>query len=759
MKVIIDLQILQTPARFRGMGQYLASLLEALNSQPDFMQVDDLRLLLTSKLPIERDLKSKIRSLLPKAEITELPLLTLDDEPNTQRASQENRRIITDWVVIEELGAAVFCIPSVFQTEIYPVFPAGVKKCMLAYDVIPLQLQSSYAPVMRWDDYLFRFGEMYASDSVLCISKTTSNALQVYAGVPANKLQVINGGPASLPKAKKPTFKVPSKYILMPTGNDLRKNNHNAIAGFDLFNQTEDNQYTLVVTSYFTDKEIQSFSNLTDKIIFTGSVKDNELAWLYQHCDAVLFPSTLEGLGMPLLESLIYGKPVAASRIDVFEEISEEVPYYFNPFDPTSISRALAATQHDPGLANRHKQYGSILKIYSWEESAKGMLQAFEILDKQTGSNQVKKKVAVLCPLPSGISAVGKFAAEMHPVLAEYADVDYYFEPPTYNKELRPNIIGAFTKNWHVAHFNQKKYEQYEGVIYHIGNGNHHSVTMSCALTMPGVVVLHDLNIEGIYSDLLKTKKIDKNRYQLEIELNKRGSEKSKFITSVVNRQKAVVVHSDYSEEVVSKIIQKNSATKIIRANLPTHTPKFLIDVQRREGQFVIGLAGILANIKGLEVIEKIAQNPVFKHDKIMLFGLNFAEPGSLDRLRRFPNVDVQTDISDYEFQEKLKELSVFVNYRTHYQGEASSATLEAMRYGIPVMVRADFGWYSELPDEAVVKVSSEEDIIKRLSELKKHPSALKKISIAARLATEATFTCENYVARLMIAIEGENEA
>ncbi len=758
MKLIIDLQILQTPARSRGMGQYLVSLIEALNKQPAFKQVDTTQLILTSKLPIEKELIGKIKAVLPKAEIIELPLLTLDNESNTERGMHANQLIVNQWLAINELQGAIFCIPSVFQTEIYPVFPREVKKCLLAYDVIPLQMHATYSSVMRWQDYLYRFGEMYKADSVLCISKTTSNALQVYAGVPAQKLEVINGGPASFPKPVKPEQEIPTKFILMPTGNDLRKNNQNAIQGFDIFNQSEENGYSLVITSHFTDSEKKTLSNLAPGIIFTGSVKDEELAWLYKNCEAVLFPSTLEGLGMPLLEGLVYDKPVAASRIDVFEEISEEVPYYFNPFDPVSISRALTDSIHDPGISNRRKKYESILKKYSWAESAEDMIKTLEMLDKKEAPTETRKKIAVLCPLPSGISAVGKFVAEMHPVLAEYADVDYYFELPTYAKELRPNIIGSFAPNWHISHFNRHKYKQYDGVIYHIGNGNHHSVTMTCALTMPGVVVLHDLNIEGIFDDLLKTKKIDKKRYGIEVELNKRGSTKSKFITSLVNQQKAVIVHSDYAQEAVKKDLLKDSAVQVVRASLPTHTPKYLIDVHRREGQFVIGLAGILANIKGLEVIERIAGDPQFARDKIMLFGLNFAEPGTLDRLRRLPNVEVETDLSDYEFQEKLKEISVFVNYRKHYQGEASSATLEAMRYGIPVIVRSDFGWYRELPDQSVIKVDNEEAITSELAGLKKNPELLKSIGQNARATTEKDFSAEAYVAQLLKAVGGEDE-
>ena len=753
MKLVIDLQILQTPARFRGMGQYLVSLVEAFQSQPSFGEIEEVHFLFTDNLPIEQSLTAKVKQLLPDAQISALPLLTLNDEDNTQQALNENKNIVDEWISSKKLENSVFCIPSIFQTEIYPVFPSQPRKCALAYDLIPLQMHARYSCVMRWKDYLYRFSEMYAAEVVLCISKTTSNAMQIYAGVPATKLKLINGGPATFPKPQKPNFEIKGKFILMPTGNDIRKNNHNAIVGFDLFNQAEGRDYTLVVTSHFTDSEVRSLSDLSPNIVFTQTVKDEELAWLYKNCAAVLFPSTLEGLGMPLLEGLVYDKPVVASRIDVLEEISEKIPYYFNPFDPVSISKSLDTALYDLDFKNRQKDYAEIIKTYSWDQSASLMMEALAELDRSKKTVNNKKTIAVLCPLPSGISAVGKFVAEMHPALAELADVDYYFEPPTLTKELRPNIIGVFAPNWHVSHFNKRRYDLYDGVIYHIGNGNHHSITMACALTMPGAVVLHDLNIENIFNDLLETKKIDKNRYALEVELNKRGTSKSNFITSLVNRQKSVIVHSDYAKSVIEKLIDNNESTQVVKANLPVHTPEYMIETTS-EDKFTIGLAGILANIKGLEVIEAIAENPLFRLCNITLFGLNFAEPGSLERLQQLPNVEVATNLSDYEFQERLKELSVFVNYRKKYQGEASSATLEAMRYGIPVIVRSDFGWYSELPDDAVIKVDKEEDIAGVLTDLINNPGKIRIIGNNARKATKQLFSVEDYVEKLLEAIE-----
>ncbi len=755
MIVVIDLQLLQTPARHRGMGQYLTSLLKAVQQNDKFTQIDKTYALFSSNLKVDKSLLSEVETLLPGAEVVQLPLRVLEDSKDTDSSLLTNKRIVNEWLSDAALSEVTYLMPSVFQAEIYPVFPDGVNKCLIMYDLIPLQMHEIYSKNMRWDDYLKRFTQVFEADHVFCISKTTSNALQVYAGMPHRKLSVINGGPGTWPEAKKPKKALSGKFILMPTGNDVRKNNKNAVAGFAQFNALHKNEYTLVATSFFSEQEIEQLLTITPKLHFTGNVSNDELAWYFSNCQAVLFPTVLEGLGMPLLEAMVYDKPVTVSKIDVFEEISKEAPYYFNPYDESSISKTLSSAVSQQDFDNKKQRYPDVLNRFSWEASAEAVFEngLLEIAHKETDDS--RKKIAILCPYPGGISAIGKFVAEMHPIVAERADVEYFFEMPDPIRELRPNVIGVCAPSWPITEFNKKRYDEYDQVIYHIGNGKHHSMTMSHALTMPGVVVLHDLNLTSIYDHMMHMKIIDQGRYDIEAELSRRNHKDSHFVTSLVNSQNFVVVHSDHAQKIVKSHLSPNSKTQLIRADLPVQTPQFLIDDHDSEDIFTIGLAGILANIKGLKIIEGIASDPRFSHDRIMIFGLNFAEPGSLDRLRSMPNVDIQTDLSDYTFQEKLKQLSVFVNYRTHYQGEASSATLEAMRYGVPVMVRSDFGWYRELPDNSVVKVASPEEIANKLSWLKSHHSEQRKISENARKATEEVFNTDVYVDKIFKAIWG----
>ena len=82
-------------------------------------------------------------------------------------------------------------------------------------------------------------------------------------------------------------------------------------------------------------------------VIERSGVSDHELATYVQHSQALLFPSLVEGYGLPLVEALAAGVPVVASDLPVFREIAGDVPQYVDPLDgPAWLARIEALTVH-----------------------------------------------------------------------------------------------------------------------------------------------------------------------------------------------------------------------------------------------------------------------------------------------------------------------------------------------------------------------------------------------------------------------------
>lgn len=742
--VIFDAQILQTPARDRGMGQYVTSLLKELAKRA---LKDKFNIIIINSF-------SNGLSDVPKAyykdfdknkyvKVVNLPLRSRYDNKNAEDTINHNKQILNEWVVKNKLESATFILGSIYQLEIYPSCPDDTFNMAIMYDLIPLQQFKEYEPKMDWDNYLTKFKLLYKLDKILCISKTTFNDIQVYCSISETNLVLINGGTGSELIPKKPKILPTKPFLLMPTGNDIRKNNAKAVSAFEQFLNRTAKDYELVITSSFSNKEKHDLRKLSCNIIFTDSVSNGELGWYYHNCEAVLFPSLYEGLGMPIIEAMQFKKPIIASSIDVFLEISDSGIFFINPVDQDDIANKISMAISEKLSKTVINNYDNVCNKYSWENCANSLLEA--IGEKKVNNYLNKKKIAILGPHYTGVSAIGKFIFELHQELSKRFEVDYYYEISPVDDYLRPNIPGSISRYYPITHLTPRNIKKYDELIYNIGNSNHHTITTALALINPGIAILHDLNNTNIYNDLLSKRLIDKHRYEIEEQLTKEKTSKASFLYSVVNRQKAIITHSRYAKKVVTKLNANKVTT--ITSQLPIDTPFF--EIARKNKIFTIGMAGIIAGVKGVKTIERIASSESFKYDKIIIFGFNFAEPGLLERLLPLPNVEIITNLTDYEFQENLKKLDVFVNFRTKYQGEASQATLEAMRYGIPVIVRGDFGWYSELPDGAVVKVNDEEEVITAVIKLKSNPKYSEEISRKARTATCNFNTSKIYVDNL----------
>ena len=80
---------------------------------------------------------------------------------------------------------------------------------------------------------------------------------------------------------------------------------------------------------------------LQGHVIELPRCEDRELSTWLAHAQALLFPSFIEGFGMPLVEALMLGVPVIASDLPVFREIAGEIPLYLDPLDGPGWRRAV----------------------------------------------------------------------------------------------------------------------------------------------------------------------------------------------------------------------------------------------------------------------------------------------------------------------------------------------------------------------------------------------------------------------------------
>jgi glycosyltransferase involved in cell wall biosynthesis len=115
-----------------------------------------------------------------------------------------------------------------------------------------------------------------------------------------------------------------------------------------------------------------------DRVVFTGWIEDGELEGLYAAATAFVYPSLIEGFGMPLLEAMQRGVPVACSNVSALPEVAGQAAELFDPHDPTAIAAALRRLLDDPArraelIALGERRYPE----FTWERAAHGTLETY----------------------------------------------------------------------------------------------------------------------------------------------------------------------------------------------------------------------------------------------------------------------------------------------------------------------------------------------------------------------------------------------
>lgn len=124
--------------------------------------------------------------------------------------------------------------------------------------------------------------------------------------------------------------------------------------------------------TYFSSR---SYSN----IVFTGFVPDAQRDWLYEQAEAYIFPSLMEGFGLPGLEAMAYGTPVISSNASCLPEIYDTAAHYFDPTSVDDIARRIDDVLSSQSLRNRLIKAGTKRhKEFSWRRTAEQTLEIYK---------------------------------------------------------------------------------------------------------------------------------------------------------------------------------------------------------------------------------------------------------------------------------------------------------------------------------------------------------------------------------------------
>jgi glycosyltransferase involved in cell wall biosynthesis len=117
---------------------------------------------------------------------------------------------------------------------------------------------------------------------------------------------------------------------------------------------------------------------VAERVHFPPWISDAELEDLYETASCFVLPSFMEGFGLPLLEAMQHGVPVACSNVSSLPEVAGDAALYFDPSSEQEMTRAIDRLLRDRTLADDLVRRGQErCAVFTWEETARRTLATY----------------------------------------------------------------------------------------------------------------------------------------------------------------------------------------------------------------------------------------------------------------------------------------------------------------------------------------------------------------------------------------------
>jgi glycosyltransferase involved in cell wall biosynthesis len=179
-----------------------------------------------------------------------------------------------------------------------------------------------------------------------------------------------------------------NKKLLMFVGNlKPHKNLSRLLQALAILNKESSQYFLILVGQAFNNQSLveqEKELGIAQDVLHTGFVELEELVDFYNLVDLFVFPSLYEGFGIPLLEAMACGTPVAASNASSIPEVAGEAAVYFDPYDVDDMAGCIKGVMADDELRDRLIQSGyEREKIYMRETGASKVKEVINVHARQ----------------------------------------------------------------------------------------------------------------------------------------------------------------------------------------------------------------------------------------------------------------------------------------------------------------------------------------------------------------------------------------
>ncbi|HCW31899.1 MAG: hypothetical protein UT55_C0076G0005 [Candidatus Peregrinibacteria bacterium GW2011_GWE2_39_6] len=265
----------------------------------------------------------------------------------------------------------------------------SVKKVTTFHDLVFERYPQHFSWKSRlWFAVLNPREEVRSSTHLIAVSEFTKRELQELYCVEENKITVI---PEAVPGKLKPEkdifllktirekYALPENFFLTFSTLEPRKNLESVSKAYGIFQKKSPLETYRLVLAGRRDPLIfgKVFIDDHPDILLPGFIDEADKAGLYTLASGMIFVSTYEGFGLPVLEAMACGTPVIASNTTSIPEVTDDAAILVDPYDSEKIAEAMEKLTR-PEIHEEYRQKGlQHVKQFSWLKAAKKTLKVF----------------------------------------------------------------------------------------------------------------------------------------------------------------------------------------------------------------------------------------------------------------------------------------------------------------------------------------------------------------------------------------------
>lgn len=386
----------------RGFGRFTRELLEALL---EIDKTNEYLFFIDSETVESETIPPQVKKIVANTQVSQLKAASADGSRSLKDLWAMSRAVLKHKV-------DVFFFPAVYSY--FPVFNR-TKIILTVHDVIADHHPELIFPNAK-AKFFWKLKQNVAirqADLIATVSEYSKKQIVEYFILPESRLRIISEGARPVFKVLEQTeetfetlarhgLKPNEKFLLYVGGISPHKNLAVLINAFEKISVNQTDVKLVLVGDYKDDPFFSAYPSLKkqvaelkleDKVIFTGFIPDEDLAQLYNTAQLLVFPSLEEGFGLPAIEAMSCGTPVAASNCSSLPEVLGEAGRFFDPRNVSNMAELIGRILADEQERKAMRETGlARAEQFMWKKAAEDTLLIFNELVNE------KSKVKTLSP-------------------------------------------------------------------------------------------------------------------------------------------------------------------------------------------------------------------------------------------------------------------------------------------------------------------------------------------------------------------------